>query len=247
MNDLQLLRYSRHILLPQIDVQGQEKLLHSSVLIIGLGGLGSPVAMYLAAAGVGHLYLCDFDKVSLSNLQRQIIHTTQNIGQYKVDSAYETLLALNPDVKITRLYQQIEENSLTQYIQDIDIIVDCTDNLHARLTINKICVSAKKPLVTAAAIRMEGQLTVFLNNNQDSPCYQCIYTMQQAQEETCAENGILSPMAGLIGSLQALETLKIIMNVGQTLEGKLLLFDALNMEWLTLKLSRNPHCPLHET
>ena len=245
MNDKQLLRYSRQILLPQIDVQGQEKLLNATVLIIGLGGLGAPVAMYLAAAGVGNLHLCDFDKVSLSNLQRQIIHATPDIGKYKIDSAYETLLALNPDVKITRFYQQSDENTLMDWAKNVDIIVDCSDNLTTRLAVNKACVQAKIPLVTGAVIRMEGQVTVFLNNNSNNPCYHCLYTTQQAQAETCAQNGILAPMTGVIGSLQALETMKIIMNVGETLAGKLLLFDGVNTEWLTIKLSKSPHCPLH--
>jgi len=245
MNDTQLLRYSRQILLPQIDIVGQEKLLNATVLIIGLGGLGAPVALYLAAAGVGNLHLCDFDKVSLSNLQRQIIHTTPDIGKYKVDSAYETIVALNPDVKVTRFYQQGDENTLIEWAKDVDIIVDCSDNLATRLAVNQACVQTKTPLVTGAVIRMEGQVTVFQNNKSDSPCYQCLYSTQQAQEETCAQNGILSPMTGVIGSLQALETTKIIMNVGETLAGKLLLFDGLTMEWLTIKLSKNSHCPLH--
>jgi len=245
MNDTQLLRYSRQILLPQIDVQGQEKLRNASALIIGLGGLGAPVAMYLAAAGIGHLHLCDFDKVSLSNLQRQIIHSTLDIGKYKVDSAYETILALNPDVKVTRFYEQSSENTLIQWAKNVDIIIDCSDNLMTRLAVNQACIQAKIPLVTAAVIRMEGQVTVFLNNKNDDPCYHCLYSTQQAQEETCAQNGILAPMTGVIGSLQALETMKIIMNIGETLAGKLLLFDGLNMEWLTMKLSKNPYCPLH--
>jgi len=245
MNDTQLLRYSRQILLPQVDIIGQEKLLNSTVLIIGLGGLGAPVALYLAASGVGNLHLCDFDKVSLSNLQRQIIHTTYDIGKYKIDSAYETIETLNPDVKVTRFYEQGDESTLIEWAENVDIIVDCSDNLATRLAVNQACIQTKTPLVTGAVIRMEGQITVFPNNKTDTPCYRCLYSTQQAQEETCAQNGILAPMAGVMGSLQALETIKIIMNIGETLAGKLLLFDGLTMEWLTLKLSKNPHCPLH--
>lgn len=237
---MQLLRYSRHILLPEIGIAGQERLLNAKVLIVGLGGLGSPVAMYLAAAGVGHLLLCDFDNVDLSNLQRQLLHNTQTIGQRKVDSARTTLLALNPTIKLTLLPQHGEK---TDSVATADVVVDCSDNLNTRLAINQACVKAAKPLVSGAAIRFEGQLAVFRNDLPDNPCYNCLYSQQQAQTETCTQTGVFAPLVGVIGSLQAVETIKLLTGAGQTLTNQLLLFDALNMEWCTLKLTKNPACP----
>jgi adenylyltransferase/sulfurtransferase len=243
MDDAQLLRYSRQILLPQVGINAQERLLKSNVLIIGLGGLGSPVAMYLAAAGVGHLLLCDFDVVELSNLQRQIIHNTDDIGQSKVESARDSLFALNPLVKIT-LLQQLDNDALAEQISQVDVVLDCTDNLPTRFAINQACVDTQTPLVSGAAIRMEGQISVFRQDQSDSPCYRCLYSNEDALEETCTQTGILAPIVGIIGSLQALEAMKLIMNVGKTLTGQLLLFDALNMEINTIKLLKNPNCPV---
>ena len=244
MNDEQLLRYSRQILLPQVEIEGQERLLNATVLIIGLGGLGSPVAMYLAAAGIGHLILCDFDSVDLSNLQRQIIHSTQDIGKPKVDSARDSLLALNPQIKVTPLYKQLDEESLTKQIANVDIVLDCTDNLPTRFAINQACVQTKTPLISGAATRMEGQLSVFKGYLPDSPCYRCLYPSDEILSETCSQTGILAPLVGIIGSLQALEAMKVIMNVGDTLTGEVLLLDALTMEFNRIKLAKNPKCPI---
>ncbi len=244
MNDEQLLRYSRQILLPQVEIEGQERLLNATVLIIGLGGLGSPVAMYLAAAGIGHLILCDFDSVDLSNLQRQIIHSTQDIGKPKVDSARDSLLALNPQIKVTPLYKQLDEESLTKQIANVDIVLDCTDNLPTRFAINQACVQTKTPLISGAATRMEGQLSVFKGYLPDSPCYRCLYPSDDILSETCSQTGILAPLVGIIGSLQALEAMKVIMNVGDTLTGEVLLLDALTMEFSRIKLAKNPKCPI---
>jgi adenylyltransferase/sulfurtransferase len=244
MDDEQLLRYSRQILLPQIEIEGQEGLLNATVLIIGLGGLGSPVAMYLAAAGVGHLILCDFDNVDLSNLQRQIIHSTQDIGKPKVESARDSLLALNPHIKVTTIYQQLDEQALSEHFYNVDVVLDCTDNLPTRFAINQACVKTKTPLISGAAIRMEGQLSVFKGYLPNSPCYRCLYPSDDVLSETCSQTGILAPLVGIIGSLQALEAMKLIMNVGETLIGEVLLLDGLTMEFNRIKLVKNPNCPV---
>lgn len=244
MDDTQLLRYSRQILLPQVNVEGQERLLNAKVLIIGLGGLGSPVAMYLAAAGVGQLRLCDFDVVDLSNLQRQIIHHYHAIGKPKVESARERILALNPHVEVIAIYQQVEEDTLLAQVEQVDIVVDCSDNLPTRLAINQACVQKQKPLISGAAIRMEGQISVFINQLPTSPCYRCLYPNAQLPEESCSQTGILAPLVGIIGSMQAMETMKLIMGVGESLMGRLLLLDALTMEWHSIKLRKNPNCPV---
>lgn len=243
MDDTQLLRYNRHILLPQVGIAGQERLLNSKVLIVGLGGLGAPAAMYLASAGVGHLWLCDFDVVELSNLQRQIIHTTASLGKTKVDSAKETLERLNPLINIVPLHQSYDEDSLSDIITDVEVVLDCTDNLSTRLAINRACVHTRTPLISGAAIRMEGQIAVFCHNLPSSPCYQCIYP-REIPPETCVQTGILAPVVGMIGSLQALEALKLLLKIGETLAGRLLLIDALNMECYDVKLAKNPHCPI---
>ena len=242
MDNNQLLRYSRQILLPQVGVEGQERLLKAKVLIIGMGGLGSPAAMYLAAAGIGHLFISDFDKVDLSNLQRQIIHRTTDIGRYKVDSARDTLLALNPLITVTPLYQQWDNTNLSAQVAEVDVVLDCSDNLPTRLAINQACVQTQTPLVSGAAVRLEGQISVFSNHLPASPCYNCLYSHRTIPEATCSQTGILAPIVGIIGSLQALEAMKLIMAVGEVLMGKLLLLDALKMEWYTIKLAKNPHC-----
>ncbi|OAD20929.1 molybdopterin biosynthesis MoeB protein, partial [Candidatus Thiomargarita nelsonii] len=203
MDDAQLLRYSRQILLPQVGIEGQERLLNAKVLIIGMGGLGSPAAMYLAAAGIGHLRLCDFDVVDLSNLQRQIIHNTNEIGKPKVESARETLLALNPLIEVTPLYQQLDDEALAEQVANVDVVLDCSDNLPTRFAINQACVNTKTPLVSGAAIRMEGQISVFRGYLPDSPCYRCLYPSDDSLVETCSQTGILAPLVGIIGSLQA--------------------------------------------
>jgi len=241
MDDKQLLRYSRHILLPQIDVRGQEKLLASRVLIVGLGGLGSPVAMYLAASGVGNLVLVDHDRVDLTNLQRQIVHATERVGQDKTASAAHGLAALNPGVRVTTINQKLEGASLEEQVRQVDAVVDTTDNFASRFAINAACMRAGKPLVSGAVVRFEGQVAVF---PPGGPCYRCLYAEGGGPDEACATLGVLAPAAGIIGSIQAVETLKVLLGIGQTLAGRLLLFDALNMEWREIRLRKDPLCPV---
>ncbi len=243
MNDNELLRYSRHIMLPQFDVAGQEKLLASTALIVGMGGLGSPVGMYLAAAGVGHLILVDFDNVELSNLQRQIMHQTADIGRPKVESARDALLRLNPDLQITPVNHQLEGSELEDWIAKADVVLDGSDNFATRFAINDACVATKTPLVSGAAIRMEGQVTVFMNDGS-GPCYRCLYKDEGELDMSCSENGVLAPVVGIIGSIQATEAIKVLSGVGETLHGRLLLLDAQHMEWRSLKLKKDPACPV---
>ena len=242
MNDEELLRYSRQIMLPQVDVAGQQKLAGARVLIIGLGGLGSPVAMYLAAAGVGHLHLLDFDSVDLSNLQRQILHDTDSIGEAKTASAISHLQRLNPLVDITADEHRLDENALTHAAQQADVVVDASDNFATRFMINRACLAARVPLVSAAAIRMEGQLSVFRCDDPSAPCYQCLYRDTGDEDMNCTENGVLAPVVGILGSLQALEALKLILGIGTPMAGKLMVFDGMETEWRTLKLSKDPDC-----
>ncbi len=245
MEDEQLLRYSRQIMLPQVDAVGQQKLLDSTALIVGMGGLGSPIALYLASAGVGHLILADFDQVELSNLQRQIIHSTDDIGKDKVDSAYETLLKINPEITVTRFKQQLNKENLNDLIPQVDVVIDGCDNFETRFAVNRACVEHRKPLVSGAAIRFEGQVSVFMNNGH-CPCYQCLYKDEGENEEmqTCSENGVLAPLVGMIGSIQAIESIKVLLGIGETLAGKLMLIDAFTMETRVLKLSRDPECAI---
>lgn len=245
MNDEQLLRYSRQIMLPQIDVAGQDVLLASKVLIIGLGGLGAPVAMYLAAAGVGELTLVDDDKVDLANLQRQVIYDTQSIGMMKVEAAQARLNKINPEVKINTINSRLDEQALKFEINKADVVIDATDNFETRFQINAACVAEQKPLVSGAAIRMEGQVSVFDNRKKDSPCYRCLYQDSEATtDQTCSENGVLAPVVGIIGSIQANEAIKLLVPAGEPLVGKLLLMDAMTMEWRTIKVKRDPECPV---
>lgn len=241
MNDEQLLRYSRQIMLPQIDATGQARLLESSALIVGMGGLGSPVAMYLASAGVGHLILADFDNVELTNLQRQILHSTEDIGRSKVDSAYDTLKKINPEITITRFKHKLEDETLSDLVPQVDIIIDGCDNYETRFAVNRACVKFKKPLVSGAAIRFEGQVAVFPNEG-NSPCYHCLYKEGGEEEQTCSENGVLAPVTGMIGSIQAIEAIKVLLDIGETLAGKLLVIDALHMEIRAMKLRKDPAC-----
>ncbi len=242
MNDDQLLRYSRQIMLPQIDIEGQEKLLAAHILIIGAGGLGSPAAMYLAAAGIGTLTLCDDDVVDLSNLQRQISHSTSDIGMDKVISTQQALNKINPTIKIIALRQRLADGQLDIAVNKADVVLDCTDNFRTRFAINKACVKHQTALVSGAAIRFEGQVSVFVRND-DCPCYNCLYSEQGEEQQNCATNGIIAPLTGIIGSVQALEAMKLIMNVGESLAGYLLLLDGLTMEWQRMKLRKNIHCP----
>lgn len=248
MNDDQLLRYSRQIMLPYVGIEGQEKLLKARVLIIGMGGLGSPIAMYLASAGVGHLVVCDFDEVDLSNLQRQIIHSSKNrIGQNKALSAKNTLLQLNPEIKVTALTQKLDKPSLFEEVQQADVVIDGTDNFDSRFLLNEVCYKAQTPLVSGASIRMEGQVIVFANQGK-GPCYRCLYKDDANDTATtCSENGVLSPVVGIIGSIQAVEAMKVIMSLGKPLFSRLLLLDAYTMDWRSLKLPADPDCPICST
>jgi adenylyltransferase/sulfurtransferase len=243
MNDHQLYRYSRQIMLPQIDIAGQEKLLNAKVLIVGAGGLGSPVAMYLAAAGVGNLVIYDDDSVDLSNLQRQIIHHTADIGVAKVISSANTLKSLNPDVNVRAVKAKLAGETLENEVKNADVVLDCSDNFTTRFAINAACVQQKTPLVSGAAIRFEGQVSVFTPSKNESPCYNCLYQSDVEELQTCSTNGVISPIVGIIGSIQTLEAIKLITEIGETLTGRLLVIDGLAMEFNTLKLKKNPHCP----
>ena len=245
MNDNQLLRYSRHILLPQIEYAGQEKLTKSHALIVGAGGLGSPVALYLAASGVGKLTICDFDNVDLTNLQRQIIHTTQSVGINKAVSAQQTIYEINPEINVQTIQQKSSEAEFKVLAETADVVIDCSDNFATRYALNRVCFALKKPLVSGAAINFEGQITVFDFRNEASPCYHCLFPDTGSnQEMRCAENGVFAPLVGMIGATQAAETLKLILNIGQSLQGRLLLLDSLSMEWRTIKLSKDPACSI---
>ena len=231
MNDNQLLRYSRHILLPQIAYEGQEKLTKSRALIVGAGGLGSPAALYMAAGGVGELTVCDFDTVDLTNLQRQIIHTAQSVGINKAISAKRTLNAMNPDILVNTVQDKSTEQVFEKLIMAADVVLDCSDNFATRYALNRLCFKLKKPLVSGAAIGFDGQVTVFDFRHQTSPCYHCLFPDDGSETEMrCSENGVFSPLVGMIGTTQAAEAMKLLMSIGQSLEGRLLLLDALNME-----------------
>jgi adenylyltransferase/sulfurtransferase len=242
VNDEQLLRYSRHVMLANVDVDGQEKLLASTVLIVGLGGLGCPVAMYLAAAGVGRLILADNDKVDLGNLQRQIAHVTSGIGRNKAESARDTILALNPGVQVEIHTERLEGDAMIGLVASCHAVVDCTDNFTTRFALSRACVLNKVPLVSGAAIRMEGQLSVFDPRDPRSPCYHCLYEEGDDLDASCAANGVLAPLVGVIGSLQALECIKVLTGSGTPLIGRLLLFDATGLQFRELQLSKNPEC-----
>lgn len=244
MDDDQLLRYSRQILLPPFGFEGQQRLLESRVLIVGLGGLGSPVALYMAAAGVGHLVLADFDRVDPSNLQRQILHHTADIGRLKSDSARDTLLHLNPQLHITAIDHALEGVLLEEQVKLADVVVDATDNFASRFAINTACVNQATPLVSGAAIRLQGQVAVFNLRGAESPCYRCLYRDEEEIPQGCTQTGVLAPVVGVIGSIQALEVIKLLSGVGQPLDGRLLLWDALDMHWRCLRLRRDPACPI---
>ncbi|MCK5120416.1 MAG: molybdopterin-synthase adenylyltransferase MoeB [Methylomarinum sp.] len=243
MNDQQLLRYSRQIMLPQVDIEGQQKLLSAKVLIVGAGGLGSPASIYLAAAGVGQITIFDDDEVDLSNLQRQIAHHTSDIGTDKVISTQKTLKNINPDVKVIAVKQKLEGEALNNEVQSADIVLDCCDNFTTRFAVNTACVKYKTPLVSGAAIRFEGQVSVFTAGSGNSPCYNCLYSDTGEEMQNCATNGVISPITGIIGSIQAMEAMKLIMDIGESLNGRLLLLDGLSMQWNEMKLRKNANCP----
>ncbi len=243
MNDNQLLRYSRHILLPQIAYEGQELLTQSHALIVGAGGLGAPSALYMAAGGVGTLTICDFDVVDLTNLQRQIIHNTQSVGINKAVSAKQTLQGINPDVLVNTVEEKSTEAAMSKLVKDADVVLDCSDNFATRYALNRLCFEHQKPLVSGAAIGFEGQVTVYDFRHPQSPCYHCLFPDDGSETDMrCSENGVFSPLVGMIGTTQAAEAMKLLMNIGTSLQGRLMLLDALNMEWRTIKLSKDPAC-----
>ena len=243
VNDAELLRYSRHILLPAVGIAGQQRLRAARVAIIGLGGLGSPAALYLAASGVGALTLVDDDRVELSNLQRQIAHTSAEIGNAKVESARRMLSALNPEVEIAVHARRLADTELTALARTSDVVLDASDNFATRFALNAACIAARVPLVSAAAIRLEAQITVFDFRRADSPCYRCLYPSSEELAEACSETGVLASVPGIVGAMQATEALKLIAGFGEPLVGRLLLLDAARMEWRSLSLRKDPRCP----
>lgn len=243
MNDQQLLRYSRHILLPEIGIEGQQRLIDASALIIGLGGLGSPAALYLAASGVGRLTLCDHDTVDFSNLQRQIIHRTSSISQPKVDSAQAALRDINPEVECVALPIRANEQQLNELVARADVVLDCSDNFATRYAANRACLAQRKPLVSGAAIQYSGQVAVFDYRKADAACYNCLFPEDSESEELrCATTGVFAPLTGIIGALQAAEALKLLAGIEHGLSGKLLTLDALDMRITRSGLKKDPAC-----
>ena len=245
MNDVQLLRYSRHIFLDELGIQGQQQLLASRALIIGAGGLGSPVALYLGSAGVGHITVVDDDKVDATNLQRQIAHTLADVGRFKAQSIQQSIAAINPDVQVTVVTERADDALLSQCVLGADVVLDCTDNFATRHAINRACVKHRKPLVTGAAIRFDGQVTVFDPRNALSPCYACVFAPSSTPVEAqCATMGVFAPLVGIIGSVQAAEALKVLAQIGEPLVGRLLLLDGLTMTWTAMQTPRDNACPI---
>jgi len=245
MNDDQLLRYSRHILLPEIGVDGQQKIVGARALVVGAGGLGSPAAYYLASAGIGILVLADGDSVDLTNLQRQILHHTGSIGRPKAVSGQETLARINPECHVIPLIERLEGQRLEVEIAAADVVLDCTDNFATRHAVNRACVKFAKPLVSGAAIRFDGQVAVFDCRRVDAPCYHCLFPeAAEAEEVRCAVMGVFAPLTGMIGTVQAAEALKLVIGCGDSLAGRLLLLDGLAMEWRQIRVPRDPACPV---
>ena len=245
MNDDQLLRYSRHILLDEIGIEGQQRLLDAHALVIGAGGLGSPVALYLGSAGVGRITLVDDDAVDLTNLQRQIAHGMARLGQPKTESARAAVAALNPEVVVETVTQRADPALLDRLVRAADVVLDCCDNFATRQAVNAACVRHGRPLVSGAAIRFDAQLAVFDPRDAASPCYACVFPPDSAPEEVrCATMGVLAPLVGVVGSLQAVEALKLLSGAGPSLAGRLLMFDARQLAWTTLRVARQPHCPV---
>lgn len=245
MDDQQLLRYSRHILLNEIGIEGQAKLLAAHALVIGAGGLGSPVILYLAAAGVGRITLCDDDQVDLTNLQRQIAHPNAALGMNKAESAARSARAINPMVAITAITRRAAGEELNRLVASADVVLDASDNFATRYAINRACVAQHKPLVSGAAVRFDGQVSVFDLRTENAPCYHCLFPeSRETDEMRCAENGVFAPLVGIIGSVQAAEAMKLIVGCGQTLSGQLLLLNSLTMEWRSVRLKRDPGCAI---
>ena len=248
MNDQQLLRYSRHILLDEIGIEGQQKILGARALVIGAGGLGSPAAMYLASAGIGRLTIIDNDTVDLTNLQRQIAHTTARVGRAKAESARETLHAINPEITVTALVERADDARLAELVAQHDVVLDCTDNFKTRHAVNRACVAHKVPLVSGAVIRFDGQISVFDPRTGEQPCYSCLFPQDQPFEDVaCSTMGVFAPLVGVVGAMQAAEALKLVMGIGESLAGRLLLLDGLHMEWTSIAIARNDGCPVCAT
>ena len=243
-NDEQLLHYSRQIMLPHFGVEGQQQLHNAHVIIMGIGGLGSPAAMYLAAAGVGSITLVDFDTVDNSNLQRQIVHNIDSIEKSKTSSAKNTLSRINPETSIQCVNKQLTLNELETLFKNASCVIDATDNFKTRFLINRACVSQKVALVSAAAIQYEGQISVFDSRQKNSACYACLYAEGGEENTNCSDNGILAPVVGILGSMQALEAIKLICSIGETLQNRLLIFDGLTLQWRTMNLNKDPKCPV---
>lgn len=243
MKDEALLRYSRQIMVRGFDLEGQERLLNSRLLIIGLGGLGSPASLYLAAAGVGTLLLADDDVVDMTNLQRQILHRTKDIGRPKTDSAREQINALNDEVNVITLNERLTEERLTELVATVDVVLDGSDNFSTRFAVNAACVSASKPLVSAAVIGMDGQIGVF-RPDLGGPCYRCVFADTGEEAQSCSETGVLGPLTGVMGSLQAVEAVKVLSGLGEPLNSRLLVVDALTQTWRRMNLQRDPSCPV---
>ncbi|MDI9234771.1 HesA/MoeB/ThiF family protein [Limnohabitans lacus] len=245
MDDTQLLRYSRHILLNELGIDGQEKLLASHALIIGAGGLGSPVSLYLGSAGVGRITVVDHDQVDATNLQRQIAHTLDRVGQNKADSVRTAIAQINPDVQVTPITQRADAALLDTLVAQADVVIDCCDNFETRHAVNRACVVHGKPLVSGAAIRMDGQVSVFDSTHADAPCYACVFPPEQVPEETrCATMGVFAPLVGIIGTVQAAEALKILSGMGSHMAGRLLMLDGRDLSWTDIRMGRNEHCPV---
>lgn len=243
MDDQQLLRYSRHILLDEIDIEGQTRLLQGHALVIGAGGLGSPAAMYLASAGVGRITLVDHDSVDLTNLQRQIMHTTARVGQPKVESGRVALEQINPGVQVQALAERVEGERLQALVAAADVVLDCSDNFATRHAVNRACVAAGVPLVSGAAIRFDGQISVFDSRQEQAPCYACLFPPEREFEEVqCSTMGVFSPLVGIIGTMQAAEAIKLLAGIGHSLAGRLLLLDARAMEWTSIAVGRDRQC-----
>jgi len=243
VDDNQLIRYSRHILLPQIGIEGQEKILNSHALIIGAGGLGSPIAIYLAASGLGKITICDGEKVDLTNLQRQIVHYTSSVGTLKTQSAHHTMALINPEVTVIEVPKRVASEDLMELVKDADVVLDASDNFATRHAVNRACVAHCKPLVSGAGVRFDGQVAVFDLRYSTSPCYHCLFPEESELEETrCAVMGVFAPLTGIVGTVQAAEALKVLTGAGETLNGRLLVLDALSMEWRSIKLSKDPKC-----
>ena len=243
MTDDQLLRYSRHILLDELGIEGQQRLLASHALIIGAGGLGSPVALYLGTAGVGRITIVDHDTVDVTNLQRQIAHNLARVGKPKAESARDTIAAINPDVQVTPLVERADATRLDALVRDADIVIDCSDNFATRHAVNAACVAHRKPLVSGAAIGFDGQVSVYDTRNAEAPCYACLFPAEATFEEVqCATMGVFAPLVGIIGSVQAAEALKLLAGIGTSLAGRLQMLDARAMEWTEIRMQRSASC-----